>query len=302
MSRLCIYHGNCADGFGAAWAVRKYHLDNDLPLPEFHPGFYQSPPPDVTGKDVFIVDFSYKRPVLLEMAAKAKSIIIIDHHQTAKADLDNISSEAPNVITHFDMEHSGARLTWDYFFGNVKPPRLIDVIEDRDLWRFKLGQDFTREVQAALFSFPYDFDTWTGLMMMDIHHLRRDGAAIERKHFKDIHELIAANMQWWEISGYKVPVLNVPYMWSSDAGHIMWKETDSKFAVCYWNTKDGRVFSLRSRPEFDCSEIAKQYGGGGHKNAAGFKVPFDHPLARREQDATRGSDIPADLQQSTGGK
>ena len=74
---LCIYHGNCADGFGAAWVVRKALGDID-----FHAGKYQAPPPDVTDKDVVIVDFSYKRPVLLEMAAKANSILILDHHKT----------------------------------------------------------------------------------------------------------------------------------------------------------------------------------------------------------------------------
>lgn len=41
---ICIYHGNCADGFGAAWAVRKALGDI-----EFYAGKYQEPPPDVTG-------------------------------------------------------------------------------------------------------------------------------------------------------------------------------------------------------------------------------------------------------------
>ena len=45
------------------------------------------------------------------------------------------------------------------------------------------------------------------------------------------------------------------------------------FAACYWDTPEGRVFSLRSSSDgVDVSEIAKQFGGGGHKNAAGFKI------------------------------
>ena len=74
---ICIYHGNCADGFGAAWVVRKALGDI-----EFVGAKYQEAPPDVTGKDVVMVDFSYKRPVLLEMAEKANSILILDHHNT----------------------------------------------------------------------------------------------------------------------------------------------------------------------------------------------------------------------------
>ena len=77
---MCIYHGNCADGFGAAWAVRKA-----IPEADFFPGTYQEPPPDVTDKRVVMVDFSYKRPVLLEMASQAESILILDHHKSAAA-------------------------------------------------------------------------------------------------------------------------------------------------------------------------------------------------------------------------
>ena len=100
---ICIYHGNCADGFGAAWVVRKALGDI-----EFFAGKYQEPPPDVTGKNVVMVDFSYKRPVLLEMAEKANSILIIDHHKTAIEDLIDLPS---NVITKFDMGHSEQQLS-----------------------------------------------------------------------------------------------------------------------------------------------------------------------------------------------
>lgn len=300
---ICIYHGNCADGFGAAWAVRDAHRTfNLLTAPEeisYHPAVYQTPPPDVTDADVIMVDFSYKSPVLLEMAAKAKSILILDHHKTAEVDLLDIELRAPNVKTVFDMNRSGARITWEHYFkgSGITMPRLIEVIEDRDLWRFKLGQDFTREIQACLFSFPYDFDVWDKLMETELNSMRRDGEVIERKHFKDIRELIAANMMRLNIGGhYCIPVLNIPYMWTSDAGHIMWKENGTPFAACYWDTPNGRVFSLRSHPDFDCSEVAKQYGGGGHKNAAGFTVPYNHPLAQQGvSSATNGPKLSANL-------
>ncbi|HEY9460031.1 MAG TPA: phosphoesterase, partial [Paralcaligenes sp.] len=82
MRPICIYHGKCADGFTAAWAVKCALGDI-----EFYPGVYQEPPPEVTGRDVIIVDFSYKRPVLVEMAAVARSILVLDHHKTAAEDL-----------------------------------------------------------------------------------------------------------------------------------------------------------------------------------------------------------------------
>ena len=77
---LCIYHANCIDGFAAAWIVRKYFHG----IVDFHPGHYGEPPPDVAGRDVFIVDFSYKRPVLLQMIQAAESLTILDQHLSAQ--------------------------------------------------------------------------------------------------------------------------------------------------------------------------------------------------------------------------
>jgi oligoribonuclease NrnB/cAMP/cGMP phosphodiesterase (DHH superfamily) len=271
---LCIYHGNCADGFASAWVVWKaYNKEVD-----FHAGVYQDPPPDVDGREVIIVDFSYKRPVLLEMARKAKNILILDHHKTAAADLDNINKEAGNIRATFDMGRSGAMLTWMHYQLS-SPPQLLLHIEDRDLWKFSLLR--TREIQAALFSYPYEFELWDSLMMPPVSKLAEDGTAIERKHFKDIEELVAVCMHWRWIGGYKVPCASLPYTLTSDAGHLMAKNfAPNTFAACYWDTPSGRVFSLRSvHGGMDVGEIAKQFGGGGHKHASGFRAGWDTPLA-----------------------
>lgn len=264
---LCIYHANCADGFGAAWVVRKAYPDIKM-----YAASYGEQPPDVTGLRVVMVDFSYKHPVLVEMAEKAKTILILDHHKSAKEDLTYLPD---NVIAIFDMERSGAMMAWNNFFTAEEPPALIKHIQDRDLWQFKLLG--TREIQAALFSYPYDFEVWDDLMITNTTNLWTDGRAIERKHHKDIAELLAVMQDVMVIAGYEVPVANLPYTYSSDAGHIM--AEGQPFAACYWNTPKGRVFSLRSAEDgMDVSEIAKSYGGGGHKHAAGFTVPYGHPL------------------------
>jgi oligoribonuclease NrnB/cAMP/cGMP phosphodiesterase (DHH superfamily) len=266
---LCIYHGNCADGFTSAWVVRRA-LGDDV---QFHAGVYQNDPPDVEGKDVLLVDFSYKRPVLEAIRERAASVTILDHHKTAEADLRDL----PGVVSVFDMNRSGARITWDYFFPNAKPPELLLHVEDRDLWRFALRK--TREIQASVFAYPYEFKVWDYLMSADLEKLAVEGEAIERKHFKDIRELVGVVTREFTIAGYTVPIANLPYTLTSDAGHLLAK--GKPFAGCYWDTPDGRVFSLRSQGDgLDVGEIAKQYGGGGHKHASGFRVPYGHVLAR----------------------
>lgn len=277
MKKLCIYHGNCADGFGAAWVVRKALGEENV---EFFAGFYGKEPPDVTDRDVIMVDFSYKRHVLQSIQDKAKSILILDHHKTAQADLEGLESKPGHDITAiFDMNRSGAMMAWNYFFPNVSAPTLIEHIQDRDLWLFKL--EGTREIQATVFSYPYDFKVWDELMMTATSTLFVEGKAIERKHHKDIAELVGVSKRRMKIGGHDIPVANLPYTLSSDAGHLMGK--GEPFAACYMDDPSGRTFSLRSSLEgMDVSEIAKAYGGGGHKNAAGFKMPIgwegdDHP-------------------------
>lgn len=277
MKPLCIYHANCQDGFTAAWVVRRF-FDGDV---DFHPGVHQEPPPDVTGRDVIIVDFSYKPPVLDEMSKIAKSILILDHHKSAAEDLEGIAPATSwdqsgeehqhQVRAVFDMERSGAGIAWDFFFPDKRRPDLLNHIEDRDLWRFSLQG--TREICAALFSYPYDFAVWDKRMTDSTLNLYAEGSAIERKHWKDVEELVAVTKREMTIGGHAVPVANLPYTLASDAGNMMAKT--AAFAATYTDTPNGRVFSLRSvEGGADVSYIAKRYGGGGHKHAAGFKVPI----------------------------
>lgn len=280
---MCIYHANCADGFGAAWVVRKA-LGPDV---EFHAAHYGDQAPDVASKNVIIVDFSYKYEALVALADKATSVLVIDHHKTAMADLIDVPQAELHYEAHkknstgklhalFDMNRSGAGLAWEFFFPQHQRPALINHIEDRDLWRFKL--EGTREIMAAIFSYPQVFAVWDQLFTTDINALLRDGVAINRQHLKTVAELVRATKRRIFIGGHDIPVANLPYMYASDAGHLM--AEGELFAASYFDTPDGRNFSLRSTDAgMDVSEIAKHYGGGGHRNAAGFKVPFDHELA-----------------------
>lgn len=295
---LCIYHGNCADGFTAAWAVWKRFGD----AWDYYPGTYQNPPPDVSGRDVVFVDFSYKRDVVEAMRKRANSILILDHHKSAAEDLahrggnfgidltkytntltwerhmDNVTQDMcegvhDSVYCLFDMERSGAGIAWDFFHSVTPRPKLVSYAEDRDLWRFALP--FSREVNAYIFAHEYDFGVWSVLANLiddETDAVVRMGAAIEKKHHKDVRELTNALKRRMVIGGHEIWAASLPYTLTSDAGHLM--ATGEPFAACYWDTPEGRVFSLRSTDEgVDVSEIAKQYGGGGHRNAAGFRLP-----------------------------
>ncbi len=267
LKKLCIYHGNCLDGFAAAWAVR-HALGEEV---EFYKGIHQQSPPEVNARDVILVDFSYKKEVLEEMLKTAASITILDHHISAEKDLSGLLKSG-KINGLFDMNRSGAMLAWQWFNPEQQAAKLIAHIQDRDLWQFKL--DGTREINAALSSYPFDFKLWDKLMASnddELAALKRDGEAIERRLQKDVRELIASGVRRMVIAGYDVPVLNASSAYVSDAGHIM--SIGEPFAACYWDHANGRSFSLRSSEDgIDVAEVAKKYNGGGHEKAAGFTV------------------------------
>lgn len=295
MRPLCIFHSPCADGFTSAWVVNKFFKGEV----DFHPGVYGHAPPNMASRDVIIVDFSYKRPVLESLLQsgdvnQAMSILILDHHKTAQEDLVGIKQpyeadydpvlwragweqemEWP-VRCLFDMNRSGAQMTWDFFFPNATRPLLVDYVGDRDLWKFALKD--SREINAFVFAHEYSMENWDYLNKLiqpgaGIMAVADMGAAIEKKHHKDVAELVGVTKRKMVIGGVEVPVANLPYTLTSDAGHLM--AEGEPFAVCYWDTPKGRVFSLRSRPEgSDVAAIAATYGGGGHRNAAGFQMPL----------------------------
>jgi oligoribonuclease NrnB/cAMP/cGMP phosphodiesterase (DHH superfamily) len=268
---LILYHGGgCFDGFCAAWLAHRA-----FPNAEYRAAQYGEDPPGVTGRDVWILDFSYKRPVLLDMKAKAASLLAFDHHKTAQADLAGLD------FCTFDMAKSGARLTFDYLCrhdvatGGATSdgvPWLVAYTEDRDLWLHKLP--LTKEVNAGLRALPMDFDAW------DLLHanpdaqrtLATEGAAILRYQRKLVESHVS-HAQEVEIMGHKVLCVNctTPDLQSEVAGELA---EGRPFGACWFEADSNeRVYSLRSRDGgVDVSEVAKAHGGGGHRNAAGFRM------------------------------
>lgn len=260
---FCIYHGGCVDGLAAAAIVQRALGDQV----EFYPGSYGKEPPSVAGKDVYIVDFSYKRDDLLKMLAEANKLIILDHHKTAQADLANISDPKAQII--FDMGRSGAGITWDYFYPGEPRPDIITYIEDRDLWRFAYSA--SKPIHYVLSLLPNDVNSWSQIFDWDIASKKIQGEAIGEYFAGKVIELRDLSFKA-EIGGIIVPVCNAPYFFASELAGMM-AEGNPFAGVFSTNGKD-EFWSLRSRGDgMDVSEIARKYGGGGHLNAAGFKVP-----------------------------
>lgn len=276
MKALVIYHANCWDGFCAAWVARTALGEIDA-----HPAYYGQSLPEVTAREVYVLDFSFPRGVTLELFERARSVVILDHHQTAQAELSGLgplhgsTQSLPNGSIVFDMEKSGGRLAWEYFahiggWSGMPAPWLVDYTEDRDLWRHALPN--SEEVNAALRSYPLDFTLW------DRHFagagppplsLVQEGTAIRRaeRQIVDSHVRHAREI---DMDGHRVLSVNATVLSSEIAGELA---KGRPFGACYFDRQDGkRQWSLRSDAEgIDVSALANAHGGGGHARAAGFE-------------------------------
>lgn len=274
--KTVIYHGNCYDGVTAAYICWTKFGYEDV---RYIPCNYSDPPLNVKGDDVFIVDFSFKRPILEQMRKDANSLVILDHHKTAQEALQDF----PGAI--FDMERSGAGITYDFLYPNnnryIRGSRLdslVCFIEDRDLWRFQLPN--SKEVNAWIQSWDIDLATWIDEVGK---HFSEDLANTEGKSLLRIEnkyvKQIAANARLKRINEYMAPYVETSILMSEVCDYLIKNYPGNyPFAFYSFHRKDGKIqYGLRSRSDFDVSVIAKGFGGGGHKQAAGFELDQELP-------------------------
>jgi oligoribonuclease NrnB/cAMP/cGMP phosphodiesterase (DHH superfamily) len=258
---LVIYHANCTDGFGAAYAAWKLLGDRA----EYHAAKYGESPPNASGKNVVIVDFSYDNATTKRMIEEANTLIVLDHHRTALVELSDI----PNV--RFDMDKSGAVLSWEFFHPGKQPPRFLEYIQDRDLWRWKLP--YSKEFASAFDMVDFSYEEYEKFLTdSEVDNAQERGAYI-LAYSKTVISKISKHASPRKIGGKDVLVVNSPH-WMSEIGAALSPKCD--FAVIWYydhETRQVKVSLRAHHDDSDVSEVAKRFGGGGHRKAAGFNLP-----------------------------
>lgn len=279
---VVIYHANCNDGFGAAWAFwRLVDEKGEYEEVEYIACNYGDEPIIHSGVDLFILDFSFPRDHLKAFCELTNKVLLLDHHKTAEEALTNWPDQPANLEIVFDKNRSGASLTWDYFSAKYTPdwigqrPKLIGFIEDRDLWKFQY--EGTKAIHEVLSLLPKDFDKWNRFA----HRIEgptgyleavREGELIREHTLSICKSILESGTRPCTINGAEGLVVNAPGMFASELGNMLAVQS-STFGASYYHEANGSVkFSLRSNGDYDVSAIAKVFGGGGHRNAAGFTL------------------------------
>ncbi len=267
---VVIYHGNCLDGFTSSYIAWKKFGDNAT---YFGATDRQNPPPDLEGKEVYIIDYSYPLDVMLSLQEKAKKLVVIDHHVSAENDVKSLD----NYV--FDNNHSGAYLAMKYFFPEMEN-KLVDYVEDSDLYKFLLPN--SKIILRYISSVDFLFEEFVNLeadlnKVSGIEKIIDYGNLLLKVH-TDTVKYYAERAEKVIFEGYEIYISNASERVASDLGHILAEKTDS-FSLIYYYSEGLWKCSLRSAGKVDVSLIAQKYGGGGHHNASGFAVASnDHPL------------------------
>lgn len=289
MKPLVIYHADCTDGFGAAFAAwLKFGSDADY----YAARYGDKDLPDWQGREVYILDFSFPRTLMDDAFQLAKHVVWLDHHKTAfemwigglfdgTEGRHEQHDQVRDIVLDFDK--SGALLAWEYFHPGAAIPKLIQHIDDRDRWQFKL--EGSKELHAALQSYkPWNFEQWSNLHRsceIAPGHFLTAGAAILRTQKQNIASMLKQARKCCithDQPGRRTYdgglALNAP-IHQSEIGHELANQSGTYGLVWYMDADSRVKCSLRSNGDYDVSAIARAFSGGGHRNAAGFETDIE---------------------------
>ena len=276
---LVIYHGRCADGTCAAWCADLYFRGMEDVEIEYYPAKHNEPPPYnriAKANRTYILDFCYQREDLLKIAEMTK-LQVIDHHKSAEDQCHGLD------FCEFDMDRSGAGMSWDHFFPEVARPWFVDYVETRDIWTWKYPN--AKPALAFVDTLPIDISTFDKLYYGEITHgdcVANGGAILAyiKQYNSETVNSSLRKITFQDPNGnihIDIPVVNTSHFGISELLNGI--AEGYPFVLSYFKRNDGKYqYSARvsDNSNFDVSKLAKSYGGGGHAKASGFTL--DHEL------------------------
>jgi len=294
---LVAYHADCTDGFTSCWVTVRALQKIGYKTATL--GMYYTP----AGTEklvaalkkykfakLIVVDFSLDINTLarLEHHFPHTKTTIIDHHKTAferyspemeVLKYSTLGTKIHGATIELDNNESGASLCWKYFNMDIPQPKLIKYVRDYDLWRFDEGLA-TKYANKYIALQKKTLDNWDMLAYKfddpaNLGLIMDAGEQLQREHNKEV-EKITMLYRSCLIESWEGVCVKCPYEYVSDVGHLLANVLHTYGLMYQVDEKKKEVkFSLRSSGEYDVTLIAKKFGGGGHKNAAGFTLPLE---------------------------
>lgn len=307
---LIITHDNCLDGIASEAILRAQYGDAADYLPLDHHDYSPKNPEGVStllaklnaysGAKVYLADICLPISWLETLLSNGNSVVVIDHHISAASTVAHFQErlakgEKLAIAFLFDKKNtqSGALLTWRYIHGDTPAPRIIEYISDGDIWSFKFKE--TKWFYAGILNDkkPNDVRALLTRLIIEedvelIQSIVSEGKALHSQFMAEVMEQVSAAIPI-ELLGIKGHLIKAERKYHSELGAaiaikhggfvLLIKEQE--------NENDLISCSLRSHGDIDVSQIAAHFGGGGHKNAAGFVCSNLEALNRMLEDSAK---------------
>jgi len=283
---VILYHASCPDGIGAAFSFYLYHKKHNIPNVIYYgvKQFQNYPKELIKNKNIAVLDFNYNKNITIDLAKHAKSVLIIDHHESSLTQLNDINKFSYNVTFIHDHERSSSQITWDYVFNYESRPLFIEYIADRDLWEWKLPE--SKNINAGLFhkgfikSLNNMYKLYTSeLISKNIYaNIIKIGREINTYEYQRC-KILSKYSKLGLFHGLRTRIVTVESnIVSVLADHIFKYYKDCDIVLNYnFHIDDGWYVQLRSE-NVDLIYITKKYDKSScYHNSAGFKLPnTDH--------------------------
>ncbi len=269
---VIFYHKECQDGFSGAWvAWKKFGESADyVPLDN---RMMESDKLNLTDKTIYFIDaLPRSRDIIEKIVSQNKSVVGIDHHITNEPWMSLFTEH------RFELDKSGGVLAWEYFFPEKPVPIALLFIQDIDIWKWSLPE--TKDLATYFELVEFNFDYWEKMVANMEDKNAREGIIEKSEMLTKYIDMkvkeIAGEAYPVEFEGMKIMAVNSNTL-SSKVGNML-ATNYPPVAIIWAETKDYIYASLRSNGTVDVSEIAKKYGGGGHRAAAGFRPKIGEPF------------------------
>jgi uncharacterized protein len=287
MRTIFIYHKGDLDGQACAAIARAANAEYELVPAEYGDDLHPLLIGATKAMHLIMADFSLPFEQMLELGWKT-NLTLIDHHWGIIKQCLDYASKQPLPFTTFLGDEANSKaaceLVWEYFFQNQPIPMTIKLLSAWDTWHHDRFPDVGAFQMGARYYLPtIDNPNWR-----DITHPRtpdtvpfdyiRTGTVLQTwmqnsgtSRVKDYGFDIT-------FEGYKTKVVNTTSKGSQMFDEVCDESYVLRMVFCMLPNRIWKFSIYTTRPEIDVSVIAKKYGGGGHKQAAGFTWDSKTPL------------------------
>ncbi len=272
----CFYHKGDLDGICSGAIVKYKYPDCEMFGIEYGDEFPWNKM--IKDEKVFICDFSMPMDDMNKLSRKVL-LIWIDHHKSA-IDAYNCIDDAFYEVS-LEVGISACELTWGYLDDYKNTPRAVYLLGRYDVWDHRDQRILPFQyAMRSLVTNGVDDPLWVRLFNEeeDLFKIIDKGESILSYESQQNKLKMSTLSSVIQFENLRVLTINT-WGGSSTIYKSKWDPDKHDIMMAYVRYPSGKwTVSLRGDGRFDVSEIAKKYGGGGHKNAAGFvckELPFE---------------------------